>query len=267
MRIDSSGNVGIGASSPNGRLDVRAASALVKVNIGNNGGDNNGALIALTGSSTTKNWYIGNQYNISGGLEFTQTTTAGGTAISSTPSMLIDDSGNLLVGTTSANGKLTVTSSGLVARFNQTAATGVAEFKNGSDAGYGISFLNSSGSVAGSIYWTATTTTYVTSSDYRLKENVQPMTNGLATVSALNPVTYKWNADDSHGEGFIAHELQAVIPHAVTGEKDAVNKDGSIKPQGVDYSKIVVHLVAACQELKAQNDELKARVAALEGKA
>jgi hypothetical protein len=74
-------------------------------------------------------------------------------------------------------------------------------------------------------------------------------------------------------EGFIAHELQSIIPRAVDGEKDAVNEDGSIKPQGVDYSKIVVHLVAALQELSAKNDALEAinaafevRLAALEAK-
>jgi hypothetical protein len=72
-------------------------------------------------------------------------------------------------------------------------------------------------------------------------------------------VTYDWKVDGSDGEGFIAHELQSVIPHSVFGEKDAVNKDGSIKPQGVDYSKVVVHLVAAIQELEA-------RLAALEAK-
>ena len=85
------------------------------------------------------------------------------------------------------------------------------------------------------------------------------MTSGLAAVSALKPVIYKWNADNSNGEGFIAHELAEVIPLAVFGEKDAVDKDGKIKPQGVDYSKVVVHLVAAIQELSA-------KVAALEGK-
>ena len=82
----------------------------------------------------------------------------------------------------------------------------------------------------------------------------------------MNPVTYKWNADDSDGEGFIAHELAEVIPLAVTGEKDAVDADGKPVHQGVDYSKVVVHLVAAIQELSAKNDALEARLAALEAK-
>ena len=87
------------------------------------------------------------------------------------------------------------------------------------------------------------------------------MTVGLATISALKPVTYDWVGTNENGEGFIAHELQEVIPLAVTGEKDAVNEDGTIKPQGVDYSKIVVHLVAACQEQQKLIVDLQERLA------
>jgi hypothetical protein len=140
---------------------------------------------------------------------------------------------------------------------------------NNNAAGTGasnVALFARNGTTTGTISVTGTTTAYNTSSDYRLKHDVQPMLSGLSTISALKPSTYKWNADNSYGEGFIAHELQAVIPQAVSGEKDAVNDDGSIKPQGVDYSKIVVHLVAAIQELKADNDAMKERIATLEAK-
>jgi hypothetical protein len=133
-------------------------------------------------------------------------------------------------------------------------------------SGSPIVFYNSSAGLSGFISQAAGSVSYNTSSDYRLKHDVQPMLSGLSTIAALKPSTYKWNADNSPGEGFIAHELQAVIPQAVTGEKDAVNDDGSIKSQGVDYSKIVVHLVAAIQELKADNDAMKERIATLEAK-
>ena len=92
------------------------------------------------------------------------------------------------------------------------------------------------------------------------------MTGGLATVAALKPVNYDWICDKSAGEGFIAHELQAVIPHAVTGVKDAVDDKGEIKPQGVDFGKIVPHLVVAMQEQQATIQELTTRLAALEAK-
>jgi len=111
----------------------------------------------------------------------------------------------------------------------------------------------------------ATTVAYNTSSDYRLKENVQPMQNALAVISALKPSTYDWIGHSESGEGFIAHELQEIIPIAVTGVKDAVDEDGSIKPQGVDYSKIVVHLVAAIQEQQAMIQALQADIAVLKG--
>ena len=93
-----------------------------------------------------------------------------------------------------------------------------------------------------------------------MKENVASMTNGLATIAALKPIVYDWISTKEKGEGFLAHELQAIIPLAVTGEKDAVDENGVPRYQGIDYSKIVVYLVAAIQELSA-------KVAALEANA
>ena len=91
------------------------------------------------------------------------------------------------------------------------------------------------------------------------------MQNALATVAQLNPVTYTWKADGSDGQGFIAHELQAVVPDCVTGEKDAVDAEGKPVYQGVDTSFLVATLTAAIKELKAELDATKAEVAALKG--
>ena len=174
--------------------------------------------------------------------------------------------GSFLVGTTT-NGGWSGASS--IAAFG-TNTNGISSQVAGSSGGnaflarvestavYLFGFYYGASSV-GSITTNGTSTSYNTSSDYRLKENVQPMTGGLTTVLALKPVTYDWISNGSAGEGFIAHELQAVIPDAVHGEKDAVNEDGSINAQGVDFSKIVPHLVAAIQELTA-------RLTALENK-
>jgi len=112
----------------------------------------------------------------------------------------------------------------------------------------------------GYINVTTTATAYSTSSDYRLKENPTPMTGALDVVAALKPVDFTWKFDGSIGRGFIAHELQAVAPEAVTGEKDAVDAEGKPEYQGVDASKLVPILVAAIQELSA-------KVAALEASA
>jgi hypothetical protein len=136
----------------------------------------------------------------------------------------------------------------------------------GAAGAHNIIAVYRTGGYVGGIASTATATQFNTTSDYRLKEDVQPMTGALARVSELKPVTYKWKADGSDGEGFIAHELAEVVPSAVTGEKDAVNEDGSIKPQGIDTSFLVATLTAAIQEQQAMIEELKAKVAALEAK-
>ena len=112
----------------------------------------------------------------------------------------------------------------------------------------------------GSIDVTTTATAYSTSSDYRLKEAPTPLTGGLATVGQLNPCEFAWKSDGSIGRGFIAHEIQSVVPEAVTGQKDAVDAEGRPQYQGVDAAKLVPYLVAAVQELSA-------KVAALEASA
>lgn len=127
------------------------------------------------------------------------------------------------------------------------------------------SFINTNG-IVGTINTNGSATAYNTSSDYRLKQNIAPMTGALSKVAQLKPVTYKWKVDGSNGQGFIAHELQAVVPDCVSGEKDAVDKDGKPEYQGVDVSFLVATLTAAIQELKAINDTLTARIVALENR-
>ena len=127
-------------------------------------------------------------------------------------------------------------------------------------------FVHLVGGQVGTITVNSTNTAYNTSSDYRLKENVQPMTGALAKVQALSPVTYDWKADGSSGQGFIAHELQAVVPECVTGEKDAVDEDGKPVYQGIDTSFLVATLTAAIKEQQAMIESLTTRIATLESK-
>jgi hypothetical protein len=164
-----------------------------------------------------------------------------------------DGSGNLLVGTTSAFNSARVSISG-------AGGSGgiVTAIQNDNDTYFAINFRNSGGTSCGSISCTTSATAFNLSSDYRLKESVQPLTGGLTRINALKPSIYKWKVDGKSGEGFIAHELADVVPLAVTGEKDAVNEDGSIKPQQVDFSKIVPILVAAIKELTARVEALEA---------
>lgn len=116
------------------------------------------------------------------------------------------------------------------------------------------------GSFVGSIATNGSSTSYNTTSDYRLKENIAPMVGALDKVMQLRPVTYTWKLGGSSAQGFIAHELQEVVPDAVTGEKDALDEKGKIKPQGVDASVLVATLTAAIQELSAKVDTLQAEL-------
>ena len=135
------------------------------------------------------------------------------------------------------------------------------------NAGYDAArFFNSSTTQIGSISCTTSATSYVTSSDYRLKESIAPMTGALEKIAALNPVTYKWKATGEATNGFIAHELQAVVPECVVGEKDAVDADGNPQYQGIDTSFLVATLTAAIQEQQTLITALTARITALEAK-
>ena len=123
---------------------------------------------------------------------------------------------------------------------------------------YVVFTLNNNTSIA-NITTTGTSVSYNTTSDYRLKTNVTPLTNSTAKVKALKPCSYNWvNAPEIHSQGFLAHELAEVVPQAVTGEKDAVNSDGSIKSQQVDLSYVIPLLTAALQEALARIEALEA---------
>jgi hypothetical protein len=213
---------------------------------------NTGSAAAYQITDNTHQWY-------------TAPSGTAGNAISFSQSMTLDSSGNLLVGTTSTLGKLAVVGSGAIGYFQQTASGNYCITTNAFNNGgtYYHAAWNAAGSGVGSITSTTTTTSYNTSSDYRLKENIQPMTGALAKVAALKPCTYKWKADGSDGEGFIAHELAEVVPQCVTGEKDAVDTEGNPVYQGIDTSFLVATLTAAIQEQQALIQQLQAQLTAV----
>jgi len=159
-------------------------------------------------------------------------------------------------------------------------------------SGDAIQFIDRAGSSdveIGSITMnvSSNSTAYNTTSDYRIKENVVNITGALAKINQLRPVNFNFIGKSVKLDGFLAHEVQAIIPYAVTGNKDAVKtvKDGDLNNDGsksdydkiaalstkevpeyqqLDYSKLVGLLTASVQELSAKNDALEARIAALE---
>lgn len=116
----------------------------------------------------------------------------------------------------------------------------------------------------GAITYNGSGVLYNSVSDYRLKENIKPITNGIETVLKLKPVNYTWKHNDGPAvDGFIAHELQEVIPTAVSGVKDDVNADGTAKYQGIDVSYVIPCLTAAVQTLITRVQDLEQQVLSL----
>jgi hypothetical protein len=264
MTLDASGNLGIGTTSPisnsgYGGLSVNGTS---------------GAVVSLmkAGTETGRIFTGGDETSFqckatTGYITFVSGVSGG------TERMRIDSSGNLLVGTTSAlsqTGRATFVSSGnaLVTQVGNSSTAYQSTNTSGTSAYYAAIWSNNGNtfSTCGTIQVSGTATSYNTSSDYRLKDNVLPMTGALAKIALLKPVTYKWKSDGSDGQGFIAHELAEVMPDCVSGKKDAVKADGSIMPQGVDTSFLVATLTKAIQEQQALITALTARITALESK-
>jgi len=264
--IDASQNVGIGTTSPStyGQLAVVGNStgnlyegAFVNLNSGSNTTKKVSISLSLSDTAATPKRvasilaYPDNVNVLTGGMTFN--VRQADTDVSE--AMRLDSSGNLLVGTTSAL-------SGNTFKANSGAA---ATFSTATSTNFSLVYFNN-GTYCGSITTNGSATAFNTSSDYRLKENVQPMTGALTKVALLKPVIYKWKINGADGEGFIAHELAEVFPDAVAGEKDAVDEDGNIKPQGIDTSFLVATLTAAIQEQQALITTLTARIEALEAR-
>ena len=256
MRMTSSGNVGIGTSSPATKLQVSGGST-TEIRFVSSGNLNSGgaSFLRFGGSNNAASGYVGyggtaSTYDIWNGLNGAITF-----GTNDVERMRITSDGNLLVGTTD-----TGFNTRQLIRFEAsgTSTRGLVVWNGGGAGAQFIGFSNSGGGIIGSITSSGTTAVaYNTTSDHRLKENVAPMTAALEKVAALKPVTYTWKTDGSDGQGFIAHELQAVVPDCVTGTKDAVDAEGNPQYQGVDTSFLVATLVAAIQELTARLEVLE----------
>jgi hypothetical protein len=194
-------------------------------------------------------------------------TTADG-ASSPTERMRITNSGTVLVGRTTN----TSISSGAALQPSNLAVevggdvTGSWWNRTDSNAAWVAQRFHAQGTLTGFIQVNTSSVTYSTTSDYRLKENVVPLTGAIDRLQQIPVHRFNFIADPGNTvDGFIAHEAQAVVPECATGEKDAVDEEGNPVYQGIDQSKLVPLLTAALQEAIAEIASLKDRVAALEG--
>ena len=279
LYVDSTNNkVGIGTSSPASTLQVgdqsTTSNTLITVESANNTLAGIDLMGDLGGSKGFRVKYEGN------GNYF---AIEDNTSSVLTERMRIDSSGNLLVADTTnvgtADHKISIqkNATGRCLGLGTTLTTATIL----------MSFVNGNGTV-GTIQTNGTGTSYVTSSDYRLKEDWQPMSGSIDRVKALNPVNFAWKVDGSRADGFLAHEVQEVVSEAISGTKDemrteeyevtpAVFNDEGVETaaavmgtrevpeyQGIDQSKLVPLLTSALQEAVAKIESLEARVAVLE---
>ncbi len=255
------GNVGIGTTTPV-NFTNQTSLTIDGTSIGRvdclAGGSGGGGMFASSSQlQVFSNFGVNLQLSSAANIDF---------VTSSTDRMKITSGGDVLMGGFAANGSVSPTLNGFGFTASGT-ATAVCNFSDVNEMfvfnqrdGAGttqIDFRN--GNVErGKIQWTTSGTSYNSTSDYRLKENVVEMTGALDRVNQLKPSRFNFIADaDKTVDGFLAHEVQEIVPEAITGEKDEIRNDGTPRYQGIDQSKLVPLLVGAIQELKAEIELLK----------
>jgi len=282
MTLDASGNLGIGTTSPStsntaGASFVPGTSTVASMTgsngsgqllLGNNGNGSNLAvndscgMIAFKGRFNSTfgggndiasiiGTYTGNGTTRSGAIRFL--TLDSGTEAERAR---IDSSGNLLVGTTTTNPGSTNTSTGCALN----GSLGIGYFSRANDssllintnANGKVSRIYRSGSEVGDITVTTTTTSFNSTSDYRLKTVLGAVADSGSRIDALEPIEYTWNSTGLRTRGFLAHKFQEVYANSVTGTKDAVNDEGKPEYQSMQAgsSEVIADLVAEIQSLR-----------------
>ena len=269
-RVSSDGKVGIGLTDAASLLHVAGATADADGSLGSQspqliiegGNTNNPFEIGMDNSGGTAIAFLQSR-NKSAGVQFLSLNPKGGNVgIGLTaPTKTLDVRGTQLI---SADGNYRATNSGaLNISPNSNLAIG---FGGDSNADYYAAiFHNASNTAVGSIFVDASSTTYATSSDHRLKENIVDLTDAIDRVKTLAPKRFNFTVDpDTTVDGFLAHEVTAV-PEAIVGTHNQVDDDNNPVYQGIDQAKLVPLLTAALQEAIAKIETLETKVAALEG--
>jgi len=235
ITINSSEQVGIGTSSPSTTLDV-AGTSRYTFNLSN-------AYTLQTSLNADASAFADDYKNASQHIWQT----------SGVERMRIESgSGRVLVGRTSAYSDGSIGNPTFQAQAVIGSHTGIGVITSGTASVGAMGFVNNNGAI-GSITMGGTSTSYNTSSDYRLKENVEYTFDATTRLKQLKPCRFNFISDaDTTVDGFLAHEVSSVVPEAINGDKDATDDDGNIVAQGIDQSKLVPLLVKTIQELEAR---------------
>ena len=256
--FDNGTKVGIGTTSPAGKLSI--VDVYYNTFFSDNSSQYGSGLILSGDSGSDQRSWRTFVKNGNGSVALTFEVSTNGTSYGNSPigltyaeRMRITSSGDLLIGKSSAGyntaGIQTETTGTRIGITRGTSGECLYLNKINSETGNTLVFYYN-GATVGTVSITSSSTSYNTSSDYRLKQDLKPI-NGLDLISKIKVYDYEWKSDKSRAYGVLAHELQEVIPQAVNGEKDAEQM------QGVDYSKLVPILVQSIQELKEEIETLK----------
>ena len=251
MMIDYNGNVGIGNISPDDKLEVSgSASGYPSIKISNPSQTGRYMRIGMIDS-------VNHCIEANGGAFLTFKT-------GNTEAMRIDNLGNVGIGETNPGAKLDIVSTTGTSSSNLLKIKSTTAFL--SAPGHMIDFIRSNNTIRGFVGMNQYGVSYSTSSDYRLKRNIVSIADGIDRVKKLKPSRFNWDdgPDDYFVDGFVAHEVGEVIPEAITGEKDAVDKYNAPIYQGIDQSKIVPLLTAALQQAIDKIEQLELRINKLE---
>jgi hypothetical protein len=232
MTLDASGNLGVGATSSLKKLTVKGSTTDRTVEVIDDGSNDAAIMLQLSGVQ---------EFTL--GVDRTDSSfrIADGGALGSNDRLVIDSSGQLLVGKTTT----AATVGGGVVYLGKVDAArddgDVATFKH-----------TTAGNTVGSISISSILTTYNTTSDYRLKTVIGPVANAGQRIDALQPIEYTWNSNGSRTRGFLAHQFQEVYASSVSGTKDAVDAEGKPVYQSMQAStsEVIADLVAEIQDLR-----------------
>jgi len=264
--VDSSGNLGVGETSPLGKLHVKTADSGATAEVSADelvieGSNHSGiSILSGTGNAGTINFGDSDDNDI-GRILYNHNGNLMSFHVDASERIRIDSSGRLLINVTGTQSHGTVNNGSINASYEYQGSR-TSSRDNTNTRGH-LVFINPNGEV-GTVTTNGSSTSYNTSSDYRLKENVVAISDGITRLKTLKPSRFNFIADSTKTvDGFLAHEVTAV-PEAITGTKDEVDSDNNPVYQGIDQSKLVPLLTAALQEAIAKIETLETKVAALE---